>query len=102
MHVWWLKVVRGVLFALAAGLAIVPLLVLLDLSSGGTGYGLCPRGLSGCDTPYTAAPELAAVLGIGLFALAGGVRLVSRVIRRIERQRQIEDAMARYGVPPGE
>ena len=98
MTVLWLKAVRGSLFIAAMALAIVPLAVLLDLSSGGTGYGLCPRGLAGCDTPYTAGPELAAVLGIGLFALAGAVRFVSRLIRRIERHRQIEEATARYGV----
>jgi hypothetical protein len=100
MNVWWLKVLRGSLFIAAMALAVVPLAVLLDLSSGGTGYGLCSRGLAGCDTPYTAGPELAAILGIGLFALAGGVRLISRMIRRHERQEQIDDVMTRLGVPP--
>jgi len=99
MQVWWLKVVRGVLLVAALAVAIIPLAVLLNLSSGGTGFGLCPDGLSGCDTPYSAGPELAAVLGIGLFVLAAGVRIVSRVIRRIERSKQIDDAMARFGVP---
>ena len=99
MHVWWLKVVRGALLVGALGVAIIPLAVLLSLSSGGTGFGLCPDGLAGCDTPYSAGPELAAVLGILLFALAGGVRVISRIIRRIERSKQISDTMARFGVP---
>ena len=99
MHVWWLKVVRGALLVGALGVAIIPLAVLLSLSSGGTGFGLCPDGLAGCDTPYSAGPELAAVLGIALFALAGGVRIISRIIRRIERSKQISDTMARFGVP---
>jgi len=94
MNVWWLKMVRGMLFVFAMAVAIVPLGVLLDLSSGGTGYGLCPRGLAGCDTPYTAGPELAAGLGIALFILAGGVRFISLFIRRVERARQLEEATA--------
>jgi hypothetical protein len=96
MNVWWLKMIRGLLFVAAMLVAIVPLIVLLDLSSGGTGYGLCPRGLAGCDTPYTAGPELAAGLGIGLFILAGGVRVISRVIRRIERSLQLEEVARRF------
>jgi len=102
MTMLWLKVVRGALFMAAMMLAVVPLAVLVDLSSGGTGYGLCPRGLAGCDTPYTAGPELAVILGVGLFALAGGVRFISRVIRRIERHRQIEEATSAYGPAPSE
>ena len=100
MNVWWLKVLRGSLFIAAMALAIVPLAVLLDLSSGGTGYGLCSQGLAGCDTPYTAGPELAAVLGVGLFALAAGVRFISRIIRRFERQRQIDEVLTRFGHAP--
>lgn len=95
MNVWWLKMIRGILFLAAMAVAVVPLLLLLDLSSGGTGYGLCPRGLTGCDTPYTAGPELAAGLGVVLFVLAAGVRFISRVIRRIERSLQLEQAADR-------
>ena len=91
--------VRGMLFLAAMAVAIVPLGVLLDLSSGGTGYGLCPRGLAGCDTPYTAGPELAVGLGIALFVLAAGVRFISRFIRRVERALQLEDATARLQQP---
>lgn len=87
--------IRGILFLAAMAVAVVPLLLLLDLSSGGTGYGLCPRGLTGCDTPYTAGPELAAGLGVVLFVLAAGVRFISRVIRRIERSLQLEQAADR-------
>ncbi len=76
----------------ALAVATVPLVVLLDLSSGGSGWGLCPRGLAGCDTPYTAGPELAAGLALAMFALIAGIRILSRFIRKVERDRQIAQA----------
>ncbi|MDX1450331.1 MAG: hypothetical protein R3246_14875, partial [Acidimicrobiia bacterium] len=44
------------------GIAAVPLFVLIDLRSGGDGWGLCPGGLENCDSSYFDAPELAAAL----------------------------------------
>lgn len=55
--------------------AAVPLLALLDLVGGGTGWGLCPRGLAACRTSYFHGPELAAILTLVLFGLVGLLRL---------------------------
>lgn len=95
MNAFWLRVVRMALILAALGVAAIPLVVLLDLSSGGSGWGLCPRGLAGCDTPYTAGPELASALAIAMFVLIGAVRMVSRLIRRIEREQQVGEAAKR-------
>jgi len=95
MSVFWLRAIRLGLILAALAVAAVPLIVLLDLSAGGTGWGLCPRGLAGCDTPYTAGPELAAGLAMAMFALIAGVRIVSRLIRRVEREQQLAEARRR-------
>lgn len=77
--------VAGVLMALAAiGIAAVPLLVLVDLLAGGTGYGLCAGGIEGCHRPYSAGPELALMMASALFALVLGFRVLMKLARRLE------------------
>jgi hypothetical protein len=81
------RLVRAVLVVAAVILAAVPLFVLLDLAQGGTGYGLCPGGVTRCRNPYTAAPELSALLTIGLIVVLGGLRITNRTLRRLQRPR---------------
>jgi len=69
--------------------AAIPLLVLLDLASGSDGYGLCPRGLEGCRTAYTAGPELVAILILLLFGLLALLRVAMRAARSIERRERL-------------
>lgn len=97
MSVFWLRVVLGALLLAIVAVAAVPLLVLLDLASGGTGWGLCPGGLSGCRTTYTAGPELAAALVVALFALVAAVRFTMRSIRRMERSDRRLSVWALFG-----
>jgi len=72
-----------VLSALAIGIAIVPILVLIDLLDGGTGWGLCPAGLEACANPYTTAAEFAVMLTLGFLATVIGIRLLMRLARHI-------------------
>lgn len=81
------RLVRAVLIVVAVGIAAVPLLVLLDLANGGTGYGLCPGGVQRCRNPYTAAPELSILLTGGLFVVLGGLRIVNRTLRSLSQPR---------------
>lgn len=67
----------------AVAIAAVPLLVLVDLVGGGTGYGLCPGGIDACDTPYSTGAELAVLLAVALFVLVLGIRLLMRLARRL-------------------
>jgi len=73
---------------LLAGVAIViaalPILVLIDLLDGGTGLGLCPTGLEGCDNPYTTVVEFAVVLTFGFLASVLGIRLLAKLARRLQ------------------
>lgn len=87
----FIRGVRIVLVLAAVALAAVPLLVLLDLAGGGTGYGLCPGGIDECRNPYTAAPELSMALTVALFVVLGGLRVTTHAIRRSRGRR----------VPPG-
>ncbi|HSJ26851.1 MAG TPA: hypothetical protein VLB67_01485 [Acidimicrobiia bacterium] len=89
-----IRLIRAVLVVVAVAMAAVPLFVLLDLAQGGSGYGLCPGGVTRCRNPYTAAPELATLLTIGLVVVLGGLRVTNRMLRRQQRTRSArrEDA----------
>ena len=65
------------------GLAAVPILVMIDLLGGGTGYGLCASGLELCDNPYSTAAELAVFLTLALFGTVLLIRLLMRLARRL-------------------
>ncbi len=84
----FIRLFQLVLIVIAIGLAAFPLLVILDLAGGGTGYGLCPAGVDGCRNPYTAAAELLLVLSLGLIIVLGGFRMTTRLRQRLARQRQ--------------
>lgn len=79
-----LRVLIGLLLVAIFMVAIIPLLVLLDLSDGGTGWGLCPNGLGSCRTSYFDGFELLAFLAIVLFALLGILHLAVLLLRRLQ------------------
>jgi hypothetical protein len=65
---------------------MVPLLVLLDLAGGGSGFGMCPTGVDSCRNPYTAAPELSVILTVALIVVLAGVRVTTRAEHRLDRR----------------
>ncbi len=77
------RIITIALLVAIAAVAAVPLLVLMDLSGGGDGYGLCPEGLTSCRTSYFSGPEL--ILGLVgiIFLLLGTLQ----VVRWLERRR---------------
>ena len=78
--------IRFAIFALvlaAIAIATVPILVLIDLLQGGTGWGLCPSGLSSCEKPYSTGAELLVVLTLALFGTVLGIRLLVRLARNM-------------------
>lgn len=72
-----------VLSAIAVGIALIPILVLIDLVDGGTGWGLCPDGIEACSNPYTTAAEFGILLALGLFLSVLGIRMLMRLARRM-------------------
>jgi len=77
----------GVLVAAIVGIALIPLFILLDLRSGGTGWGLCAGGFGACRTSYFAGLELIAALSAVLLALVASIGLLVRLLRYM-RERQ--------------
>jgi hypothetical protein len=71
------------LSATAIGIALIPILVLIDLLDRGTGWGLCPGGIQACDNPYTTAAEFGVLLTLGLFLSVLGIRLLMKLARRL-------------------
>ena len=73
-----------ILVVLAIAIGIVPVLVLIDLLDGGTGWGLCPGGLRACEKPYTTGAELIVALSFALFLTVLGIRLLMRLARQLQ------------------
>lgn len=66
-------------------IAAVPVLVLLNLLGGGSGFGLCAGGLSACPQRFTSGPALAAYLTLSLLAVVALIRVVTHLLRRVRR-----------------
>jgi hypothetical protein len=81
--VFLVRVAAFSLIALAVGIATVPILVLIDLLDGGTGWGLCPGGLEACEKPYSTGAEMIVLLSVGLFLTVWGIRVLMRLARRM-------------------
>ena len=83
-----LRILLGVLLAAAAAIIVVPLLLVFDLVSGGTAFGLCPNGLGTCQPGYFTGLELLGLLLAMLFVAIAGVGLCARAIRHLEEKEQ--------------
>ncbi len=79
-----IRVAVFLLSATAIGIAVIPILVLIDLLDGGTGWGLCPAGIEACENPYTTGAEFLLLLTLGLFIAVMGIRLLVRLARRVQ------------------
>jgi hypothetical protein len=82
--VFFVRFAVFVLVVAAIGLGLVPILVLIDLLDGGTGWGLCPGGIEACDKPYSTGAELIIILTLGLFLTVAGIRLLLKLARRLQ------------------
>lgn len=81
-----LKAIIVVLIGAAVSVALIPLMVLLDLRRGGSGWGLCPDGLGGCRNSYFDGFELMAWLFAALFVLLGMIALCVRILRFLQNR----------------
>lgn len=83
---WFVRIAIVLLVVAAIGIAVVPILVMVDLLGGGTGWGLCPGGLEACDNPYTTPFELLVILVVGLFLVTLAIRGVMKLARRLQAE----------------
>ncbi len=81
-----LRVLIGALVVAAIGVALVPLLVVLDIREGGTGWGLCAEGFEGCHTTYFAGFEFVAVITVVLFAILTLIAACVRLLRWLNKR----------------
>ena len=72
------------LIGAAVAVALIPLMVLLDLRRGGSGWGLCPEGIADCRNSYFDGFELLAWLGLALFIIVGMIAACVRILRYLE------------------
>ena len=78
-----LRVLILVLILLALAVAVLPVMVLINLLGGGTGFGLCPGGLSACPQRYISGLALASYLTLSLLVVVALIRVVSHLLRRL-------------------
>lgn len=83
MTVFLVRLAVFILVVVAIAIGIVPILILIDLLDGGTGWGLCPGGIEACDKPFSTGAELIILLSLGLFLTVLGIRLLMRLARRL-------------------
>lgn len=95
-----LRVIIGGLVAAAIGVALVPLLIILDIREGGSGWGLCKEGLSGCRTTYFAGFEAVAVFIVVLASILALIALGFRLLRGIEKRRVRREMELTLGLQP--
>lgn len=93
------RIVLGILYAAAAAVAAVPMVVLLDLAGGGTGWGLCPEGLAGCHVGWLAGPELLLWLMAALFVLVGLIAAGHRALAALHRRAAATGRRGRVTTP---
>jgi hypothetical protein len=79
-----LRILLGGLIVAVVAVAAVPVFAILDLIDGGTGWGLCPNGLSDCETSYFSGLELAALLTLALFVLLGLIAVCNKAIKYVQ------------------
>lgn len=72
------------LIGAAIAVALIPLMVLLDLRRGGSGWGLCGEGLGECRNSYFAGFELIGWIFAALFILLGMIAMCVRILRYLE------------------
>lgn len=83
MTVFLVRLAVFILVVVAIAIGIVPILILIDLLDGGTGWGLCPGGIEACNKPFSTGAELIILLSLGLFLTVLGIRLLMRLARRL-------------------
>lgn len=79
-----LRIILGILIAVVAAVVAVPVLVVFDLISGGTAFGLCPSGVRTCEPGYFAGIELLAALLLVLAVAVSGIALCAKGIRHFD------------------
>lgn len=92
-----LRIAIGAVVLAIVGVAATPLLVLRDLSNGGTGWGLCAEGVGACENSYFSGFEFIGGLILVLFALLGLLAVLWRTLRLVQKRQAMRDA----GVPMG-
>ena len=76
----------GALVVIGLALAVIPLLAALDLARGGRGLGICPDGVWLCASPYLPVLRVTGLAGLGMGAVAVGIRLARRGLRWAEKE----------------
>lgn len=82
---------RIIVFLILVSLLIIlayPLLIIFDISRGGTGFGIC-NDLVNCVIPVTEGPKLLLILITSFFVLVFFLRLIMKFINTLNKEKSI-------------
>tara|TARA_B100001250_G_scaffold370124_1_gene354072 strand:- start:6 stop:269 length:264 start_codon:yes stop_codon:yes gene_type:complete len=82
---------RIIVFLILVSLLIIlayPLLIIFDISRGGTGFGIC-NDLVNCVIPVTEGPKLLLILISSFFVLVFFLRLIMKFINTLNKEKSI-------------
>lgn len=83
-----MRLLFGALTATALVVASFPMLILVNLAEGGTGYGMCAGGITACDMAYLTPVELLVRLLLLMMVLVALVRAIVVIWGKISPQTQ--------------
>lgn len=82
---------RIIVFLILVSLLIIlayPLLIIFDISRGGSGFGIC-NNLVSCVIPVTEGPKLLLILITSFFVLVFFLRLIMKFINTLNKEKSI-------------
>jgi len=82
---------RIIVFLILVSLLIIlayPLLIIFDISRGGSGFGIC-NDLLNCVIPVTEGPKLLLILITSFFVLVFFLRLIMKFINTLNKEKSI-------------
>ena len=89
-----IRLIIAALLSAIVFVALVPMAVLLDLASGGDGFGICEGGgLGDCTTSYFDAFELLGGLTVLIFLLLMLLRMTMHAQRMVDARERHRAAM---------
>lgn len=82
---------RLVVFLILVSLVVIlayPLLIILNLSNDGDGFGLC-NDLIACEIPFIEGPRILIILIITFFFLVAVLRIIMKYLNSINKEETI-------------
>lgn len=90
MNPWSLRIVVVSIVLAIVAVGAIPLVILLDLTNGGTGWGLCEDGLGSCRVGAFSGLRLGGILVVVIFMLLAFLRAIVFIAGRLSHPQDLD------------